>query len=97
MTTTKQRDAARGYTDADMADVMDSPEATDEQLATARPFAEVFPDLAASIKPTRGRQKAPTKQSITLRLDADVIDRFRSGGRGWQVRMGEALRKAAGL
>ncbi|WEX77972.1 hypothetical protein PYH37_002816 [Sinorhizobium numidicum] len=44
----------RGYTKADWDEVSDSPEATPEQLAQARPFAEVFPDLAASIKRARG-------------------------------------------
>jgi uncharacterized protein (DUF4415 family) len=31
-----------------------------------------------------------------LRLDADTIERFKAGGRGWQVRMGKALKQAAG-
>jgi len=37
------------------------------------------------------------KRQVTLRLDLDVIDKFREGGPGWQGRMNEALRKAAGL
>jgi uncharacterized protein (DUF4415 family) len=46
----------------------------------------------------RGRPKAPvTKVSTTLRLDPDVIDHFKSAGPGWQSRINEALRKAAGL
>jgi hypothetical protein len=36
----------------------DAPEATDEQLLQARSFAEVFPDLADSIKRSRERPKA---------------------------------------
>ncbi|WP_431357958.1 BrnA antitoxin family protein [Sphingomonas glacialis] len=36
------------------------------------------------------------KRQATLRLDPDVIDRFRAGGPGWQRRMSAALRKAAG-
>ena len=95
--TDAQRDAARGYTDADMAEVMDIPEMTDEEIAGARPFAEVFPEMAASIRRTRGPQKAPTKELVSLRLDKAVIEKFKAGGRGWQVRMGEALKKAAGL
>ena len=91
------RDDARGYTDADMAEVSDNPEWTPEMRARARPFAEVFPELAASIRRTRGPQKAPTKTPINLRLDQDVIDHFKAGDPGWQVRMGEALRAAAGL
>jgi uncharacterized protein (DUF4415 family) len=71
---------------------------TDEELANARPFAEVFPDLAESIRRTRGRPAAENpKKQVTLRLDADVLERFRASGRGWQRRMNEALRKAAGL
>ena len=39
---------------------------------------------------------APKKQ-VTLRLDADLIDRFRATGKGWQSRINKALRKAAGI
>ncbi len=37
------------------------------------------------------------KRQVTLRLDPEVIDKFREGGPGWQGRMNAALRKAAGL
>ena len=40
---------------------------------------------------------AAAKRQVTLRLDPDVIDRFRESGPGWQGRINEALRKAAGL
>jgi uncharacterized protein (DUF4415 family) len=55
-----------------------------------------FPDLAKLVRGRgeRGPQKAPTKQQVTLRLDRDVIDRFRSTGSGWQSRINEVLRKA---
>jgi uncharacterized protein (DUF4415 family) len=36
------------------------------------------------------------KKQVTLRLDADILDRFRAGGPGWQTRINEALRKAVG-
>jgi uncharacterized protein (DUF4415 family) len=45
----------------------------------------------------RGPQKAPTKTLVPLRLDGDVIAHFRASGAGWQARINEALRKAAGL
>ncbi|PDT15890.1 hypothetical protein CO670_15455 [Rhizobium sp. J15] len=46
----------------------------------------------------RGRKPDPNaKQLLTLRLDPQVIEYFRSTGEGWQTRMNEALRKAAGL
>jgi uncharacterized protein (DUF4415 family) len=76
---------------------VDSPEATDEELALARPFSEVFPDLAASIKRVRGLGRKPAKVAVTLRLDADVLDAFKAGGERWQTRVNAALRKAAKL
>lgn len=45
-------------------------------------------------RPTLG--DAPKKQ-VTLRLDADLIDRFRATSKGWQSRINAALRKAAGI
>lgn len=45
----------------------------------------------------RGPQKTPTKRLVSLRLDPDVVDYFRSTGPGWQGRMNAALRRAAGL
>ena len=41
---------------------------------------------------TRGRFYRPIKRQITLRLDADVIDFFERGGKGYQTRLNEALR-----
>ena len=88
--------ANRGYAKADMDDVSDTPEFTPEEMATARPFAEAFPKLAASARRVRGKQKAPTKQLISLRVDKSVIDAFKANGPGWQRRMNEALKKSIG-
>jgi uncharacterized protein (DUF4415 family) len=84
----------RGYTQADIEDVSDTPEFTEEEMVKAKPFAEVFPELAASAKRTRGKQRAATKQLISLRLDRAVIDAFKAGGPGWQRRINEALKSA---
>jgi uncharacterized protein (DUF4415 family) len=47
---------------------------------------------------TPGRPKsANPKVSQTMRLDPDVLAWFKSAGPGWQTRMNDALRKAAGL
>lgn len=52
----------------------------------------------ATAKVQRGRPKAPNpKVSTTLRLDPEVLARFKEGGPGWQGRMNVALRKAVGL
>ena len=76
----------------------DNPELTEEEFKNARPFAEVFPELAASIKRARGRpaMERPRKV-VSLRMDQDVLDKFRATGKGWQSRVNEALRKASGL
>jgi uncharacterized protein (DUF4415 family) len=36
------------------------------------------------------------KELVSLRIDRDVLDYFQEGGPGWQERINEALRKAAG-
>jgi uncharacterized protein (DUF4415 family) len=46
----------------------------------------------------RGRPAGPVaKRPVTIRLDTDVIAHFQAGGRGWQSRINETLRKAAKL
>lgn len=77
----------------------DAPEATDEQLAQAKPFAEVFPALADAMRKNVGgrpRLENP-KVAVSLRLDQDVVEQFKATGSGWQTRMNSALRQAAGL
>ena len=92
--------------DADEAEIQrhiasdpDAPEAADEQLAQAKPFAEALPELAESIrKNLGGRPKSDKpKLAVSIRLDKDVVEAFKAQGDGWQSRMNETLRKAAGL
>ena len=45
----------------------------------------------------RGRPPGSAKSLVSLRLDKAVVDRFRADGPGWQSRINEVLRKAAGL
>lgn len=77
----------------------DAPEATDAQLAQSRPFSEAFPALAEALRQNAGgRPRADTpKVAVSLRLDQDVVARFKASGPGWQTRMNRALRDAAGL
>ena len=90
--------AKHGYTREDW-DAVDSPELTDEELAQARLFVEVFPELAEKIrKSIAGRPKAPNpKIAVSLRLDPEVVAAFKADGPGWQSRMNQALRKAVGV
>ncbi len=73
----------------------DNPEWTAADFARARPLAD-FPVLVAALaaKP-RGRPPGSTtsaKSLVSLRLDNDVIERFRAGGPGRQSRINAALR-----
>jgi uncharacterized protein (DUF4415 family) len=88
----------RGYSKDDWDEVSDNPEWTEEDFKKARPFAEVFPEFAESIRRSRGRpaEESPKRQ-ISLRLDPDVIDAFKATGKGWQGRINHAIRKAAKL
>lgn len=54
--------------------------------------------VLAETKTAKGRKPDDkAKKLLTLRLDPDVIEHFKSTGKGWQTRMNEALRKAADL
>jgi uncharacterized protein (DUF4415 family) len=82
-----------GYSRRDLRDVSDNPELTKADFARAAPFAEVFPDFAASIRKGRGPNKAPTKKLVSLRLSPEVIEHFKATGDGWQSRIDATLRK----
>jgi len=85
----------RGYSREDWDEVSDNPEWTEEDFKNARPLAEVFPELAESIRRSRGRPpvEAP-KPAVTLRLDPQTLARFKATGKGWRARMSEVLDKA---
>ncbi len=55
---------------------------------------------AATTKPAEPMAKSPSlpgaKEMVSLRLDRDVLDYFQHDGPGWQDRINDALRKAAG-
>jgi uncharacterized protein (DUF4415 family) len=74
----------------------DNPPLTDKQFRRMRPAHEIAPQLVArQLRRERGRPKsATTKQQVTLRIDRDVLEKFRAQGDGWQSRINEVLRKA---
>lgn len=90
----KSFEPGRGYTKEDW-DAVESPPATPEQLAQAKPFGEAFPELAENMKRARGRPRVekPLEQ-ISIRLEPDVIAKFKATGKGWQSRMNEVLKAA---
>ncbi|TVV70323.1 BrnA antitoxin family protein [Sphingomonas solaris] len=82
----------------------DLPEWTDEMFDTAEyaVAGKVIRPATGYLGPNgvvRGRPPARdrAKQQVTLRLDPDVLERFRADGPGWQSRINEALRKVVGL
>lgn len=73
----------------------DTPEWTDKMFRQARKGADVLADLGIPVPPVRGRPKSDMpKQQVTLRLDADVVEHFKSGGKGWQTRINDTLAKS---
>ena len=77
----------------------ENPVFTEKDFARARRIEDI-PALAHLTKRTpgqRGPQKAPTKKSVTLRLDQDVVAHYRGKGPGWQTKINKALRAAAKL
>lgn len=92
--------AANGYTRADW-DAVDSPELTDEQLATARPFRKAHPELLDRMQEEEARRGRPPsdnpKTAVSIRLDSDLLERLKADGSGWQTRVNALLREAMGL
>ena len=72
----------------------DNPELTAEDFAQMRPAVEVVPHVVEAYRRARGKQKAASKEKVTLRLDADIMAHFRQSGKGWQTRLNDTLRKA---
>lgn len=57
--------------------------------ATTKPREDVVPAKPPSLP--------NAKETVSLRLDRDVLEHFQQDGPGWQDRINAALRKAAGL
>ena len=79
---------------------------TENRKPMPRDFDDEVPDLSApewqeafaKAPVQRGRPRSENpKVSTTIRLSPEVLAHFRAGGPGWQTRIDETLRKAAGL
>ncbi len=68
---------------------------TDPRATAERAFK-----AATAPKPAELPPKPPpvpgVKETVSLRIDRDVLDFFQEDGPGWQDRINAALRKAAG-
>jgi uncharacterized protein (DUF4415 family) len=68
-------------------------------LGDARTEAEAaFKKVTTKVAEAPPRKAAVpgVKEQVTLRIDQDVLEFFQATGPGWQERINEALRKAAG-
>lgn len=59
--------------------------------ALFKPAAPKLPDGAPKPAPVPG-----AKETVSLRIDRDILDHFQEDGPGWQDRINAALRKAIG-
>ena len=83
-------------TSTDWTDPDEAPEWSDDVLERAALYdGETLVRAGQGTLTRRGRPRLDNpKRQVTLRLDGDVIDRFRATGPGWQSRINDALRTA---
>ncbi len=55
-------------------------------------FAAAKKGRAAASLIRRGKQKAPLKKPISLRVDAEVLSFFKNQGKGWQTKINDVLK-----
>ncbi len=53
---------------------------------------EITPEMFAKAIVRRGLPAAKAKAQVTLRIDSDVLEWFRSQGRGYQTQINQLLR-----
>jgi uncharacterized protein (DUF4415 family) len=71
----------------------EAPELTDEQIAAAvRDDPDAAPIADEDFWASAELVAPPQKEAISIRVDKDVLDWFRSLGRGYQTRMNMVLR-----
>ena len=67
---------------------VESPPLSDEMLSLMKPVKERHPNIP---KRVRGPQKDPLKVPVSIRLSPDVVEYFKSQGRGWQTKINNIL------
>ncbi|KLU21085.1 hypothetical protein EOS_38120 [Caballeronia mineralivorans PML1(12)] len=77
----------REKTPAEIEHEFDSAEVPSANIKAMRPFSELLEKKRMGRPP-----KDNPKVLVTSRYDADIIERFRAQGDGWQTRMNDALR-----
>ncbi len=79
--------------------LLNTPEEDAQITAAALSDPDNLPLTDAELKqfrPMRGRPLGSgKKEQVTLRLDAEILDKFKSTGNGWQTRINDVLRNWA--
>lgn len=73
-----------------------NPELNEKDFSEMKPARQILPELVSEYRRTRGRQRAPVKERVSIRLDREILSHYRETGRGWQSRINEDLRKIVG-
>lgn len=77
----------------------DAPEWTEEMFRMAAIYKgdQLIRPASGTLKSPGRPVSAHPKRQVTLRLDPDVVEKFRATGKGWQSRINAELRKALGI
>ena len=69
---------------------VDSPPLSEELLTKMESVSKHHPNIP---KRVRGRQNSPVKIPISIRLSPDVLQYFKSNGKGWQTNIDSILKE----
>ncbi len=69
------------------SDYEDIPELPDEFFTNG----QLYRNGKKTERKVRGKQKAPVKTQLTIRLNSEVVDFFKAQGNGWQTKINKAL------
>ena len=70
---------------------------TDAHSAAEAVFKPASPQAPEPARVERKSGVPVAKETVTLKLDSDVLAHFQEDGPGWQERINDALRRAARL
>lgn len=97
-TKAERRAEALAIARANLADMTPEEDAEITAAAEADPDARPFTDEEYARARRIGRPLSDSpKKLVSVRLDADVLERLRADGAGWQTRMNALLRTSLGL
>ena len=70
---------------------------SDPRAAAEAAFKKVTSKPAEPVPVPKKAVVPSGKELVSLRIDREILERFQEDGPGWQERINDALRKAAGL